>query len=136
MPSAHRVLLQRDCIDATLELAVMHPIRHVQLEELINISSNCQTEHAGRRMETCSAAVVNVCRDVARCDDESALAMRGAPATSDSGTRRTSESHDAAVNALSPAALDSAIRLLDQPAVLQSFETIGDGDGLRKKING
>ena len=38
---------------------------------------------------------------------------------------------------LSPAALDSAIRLLDQPAVLQSFgDILETGRGSEGKING
>ncbi len=34
---------------------------------------------------------------------------------------------------LSPAALDSAIRLLEQPLAVQSFGRFGDGEGLRRK---
>jgi hypothetical protein len=38
---------------------------------------------------------------------------------------------------LSPAALDSAIRLLDQPLVLQKFGDLGEtADGLGSKFNG
>jgi hypothetical protein len=59
-------------------------------------------------------------------------------AESDSGVGRTSRAgHDAALHDLSPAALDSVIRLLDQPLTVQSFgDILETGRVSEEKING
>jgi hypothetical protein len=50
---------------------------------------------------------------------------------------RAGTGHDAALHALSPAALDSAIRLLDQPLAVQSFGDILEMGGVSEEtING
>ena len=65
------------------------------------------------------------------------LAMRGAPPGAIQEAGRTPGGHGAALHAPESGALDSAIRLLDQPAVLRSFgDMLETGRVSEGKVNG